>query len=198
MRAKMEKDLNEHRDVLANLLANPTVLDSAERLAKRIIESYRKGGKTIFFGNGGSASDAQHLSAELVARLKIERPMLNSLALNVNTSVITAIANDYSYDDVFARQIEHLVDQKDVVVGLSTSGKSTNVIKALISARNNGAFAVGMTGSPGRPIEEVCDLTLSVPSNNTPRIQEMHITLGHIICEIVEDELFGKKYGTPK
>lgn len=144
------------------------------------------------FGNGGSAADAQHITGELVNKFYINRPMLNALALNVNTSVLTAIANDVSYDDVFSRQIEHLVDYKDVVIGLSTSGKSKNVIKALQVAKNKGALAIGFTGESGGMLGNYADIVINVPSNETPRIQEVHIIIGHIICELVEKELFGK------
>lgn len=189
---KIKSDIQEHIDTANKLLGDPEILEKVYMITSRIIETYRKNGKVVFFGNGGSASDSQHLSAELVGKLKIDRPMLNSMALNVNTSIITAVANDFSYDDVFSRQIEFLVDNKDVVVGLSTSGNSNNVIKAIETAKSKGALTVGFTGKGGGRLKDYVDILLNVPSDNTQRIQEMHITIGHIICEIVEKELFGK------
>ncbi|HJX50721.1 MAG TPA: SIS domain-containing protein, partial [Candidatus Nanoarchaeia archaeon] len=153
------------------------------------------GGKLVMFGNGGSASDAQHIVTELVNKFYLDRPMLNALALNVNTSLLTAIGNDISYDDIFSRQIEHLVDYKDVVIGLSTSGTSKNVLKALQVARNKGALTICFTGadSEKRTIKDYSDIVINVPSDSTPRIQEMHIIIGHIISELIEKELFGNK-----
>jgi D-sedoheptulose 7-phosphate isomerase len=191
----MEKiigDFKEHMQTANEILNDSSILENIEKITKSVVETYNKGGKVVFFGNGGSASDAQHLSAELVGKLKIDRPMLNSMALNVNTSIITAVANDFSFEEVFSRQIEFLVDRKDVVVGISTSGNSKNVIKALITAKNKGALTVGFTGRNGGKVKDVVDILMNVPSDNTQRIQEMHITVGHIICEIVEQELFGK------
>ena len=134
----------------------------------------------------------------MVNKFKIDRPMLNALALTVNTSVLTAVANDYSYAEVFSKQIERLAEHNDIVIGISTSGKAENVMRGLMKARERGAFVVYMTGATGGKITEVCgkdgtiDLSLHVPSSNTPRIQEAHITLGHVICELVEHELYGK------
>lgn len=193
MRDKIKLDLREHRSVLTQLVDDEKNVDKIETITKKVIESYRMGGKLVLFGNGGSASDAQHISAELVSKLKFERPMLNSMALNVNTSILTAIGNDYSYDDVFSKQIENLVDHKDVVIGLTTSGNSKNVIKGLVMAKNRGALTIAFTGSGGGKVKEIVDILMNVPSDNTQRIQEMHITIGHIMCEIVEHELFAKK-----
>lgn len=192
MREKIKSDVQEHIETAKKLLGDPEILEKIDIITSKIVETYRNNGKVVFFGNGGSASDAQHLSAELVGKLKIDRPMLNSMALNVNTSIITAVANDFSYDEVFSRQIEFLVDKKDVVVGLSTSGNSNNVIKAIETAKSKGSLTVGFTGKSGGRLKNHVDILLNVPSDNTQRIQEMHITVGHIICEIVEKELFGK------
>ncbi|MBU5536943.1 MAG: SIS domain-containing protein [Candidatus Aenigmatarchaeota archaeon] len=187
------KRMQEHLKSVEGTLNNKELIEKIELLATKIVEAYKRGGKLVMFGNGGSASDAQHIVAEFVNKFYINRPMLNALALNVNTSVLTAIANDISYEDVFARQIEHLVDYKDIVVGLSTSGKSKNVIKALQIGRNKGALTVGFTGESGGLVKDFVDILINVPSNNTPRIQEVHIIIGHIISELVEKELFGKE-----
>jgi len=193
MKDKILEAIDEHNELIDKILKDEKLIEKIELITKKIVESYKKGGKLVMFGNGGSASDAQHIVAELVNKFFLDRPMLNALALNVNTSVLTAIANDISYDDVFARQIEHLVDYKDVVIGLSTSGKSRNVIKALQVARNKGALAIGFTGESGGMVKDYADILINVPSNSTPRIQEAHITIGHIISELIERELFGKK-----
>lgn len=193
MSDKIIERLKEHTKSIDSILTNKEIIGKIEALAKKIVESYKRGGKLVIFGNGGSASDAQHIVAELVNKFYLDRPMLNAIALNVNTSVITAIANDISYDDIFARQIEHLVDNRDVVIGLSTSGKSRNVINALQMARNKGALVAGFTGETGGLVKNYVDILINIPSNDTPRIQEAHITVGHIICELVEAELWGKK-----
>lgn len=193
MKNKISERIKEHNDVMEKILKDENFIEKIELIAKKMIESYKRGGKVVMFGNGGSASDAQHIVAELVNKLHIERPMLNAISLNVNTSVITAIGNDISYDDIFSRQIEYLVDYKDIVIGLSTSGKSKNVIKALQVARNKGALTIGFTGNSNSPLKNCVDILIDVPSDSTPRIQEAHITIGHIICELVENELFGKK-----
>lgn len=193
MKDKILEAIDEHSELVDRMLKDEKLIENIELIIKKIIESYKKGGKLVMFGNGGSASDAQHIVAELVNKFYLDRPMLNALALNVNTSVLTAIANDISYDDVFARQIEYLVDYKDVVIGLSTSGKSRNVIKALQVARNRGALSIGFTGESGGIVKDYVDILINVPSNSTPRIQEAHITIGHIISELIERELFGKK-----
>ncbi|MFC1940601.1 D-sedoheptulose 7-phosphate isomerase [Chloroflexota bacterium] len=160
-----------------------------ERIVNLIITAYKSGGKVVLFGNGGSAADAQHIAAELVGRFKLDRRAFPAIALNTNTSILTAVANDYGYDAVFSRQIEALVTEKDIVIGISTSGESPNVIEAMKSAKSKGAKTIGLTGGNGGKLAEVADLVLAVPTDSTPRIQEAHITIGHIICELVEREL---------
>jgi D-sedoheptulose 7-phosphate isomerase len=148
-----------------------------------------KGSKVYFFGNGGSAADAQHISAELVGKYQEKRKGLPSLALTTNTSVLTAIGNDFGYEFVFERQVESLVGSDDVVVGISTSGNSPNVINGIIAAKEIGAKTIGLTGENGGKLSDIADITLKVPSQNTQRIQECHIMVGHIICDIVENNL---------
>ena len=157
-----------------------------------ISKCINKGGKVFFFGNGGSAADAQHISAELVGRYQIKRKGLPSIAFTTNTSVLTAISNDFGYDIVFERQVKSTVTSDDVVVGISTSGASANIIKGIIAAKKIGAKTVGLTGLNGAKLVKVADITLKVPSQNTQRIQECHIMVGHIICDIVETHLSQK------
>jgi len=161
------------------------------QLAERSAEALRAGGKLVFFGNGGSAADALHLAAELVVRLRADRPGLAALALTTNPSVLTAAGNDYGFERVFSRQIESLVGRQDVLVALSTSGTSANVVYGVEAGRARGAFVVGMTGESGGQLKGKVDLLLNVPSNDPQRIQEAHITIGHIVCSLIEG-LVGK------
>jgi D-sedoheptulose 7-phosphate isomerase len=194
MRSEIAKRLEESAQV--KLAMAETLTGQIENMVHLIVATYRAGGKVVVFGNGGSAADAQHLAGELVGRFKLERPALPAIALSTNTSILTAIANDYGYDVVFSRQIEALVTEKDVVIGISTSGRSPNVIEAIKAAKKKGARTIILTGGKGGlsrgRMAEVADLVLAVPSDSTPRIQESHITIGHIVCELVEKELFGR------
>ena len=166
-------------------------VNEIKHVAELIIGAYKNGGKLILMGNGGSAADAQHIACELVGQFKLKRKAFPAIALTTNTSTLTAIANDYGYSEVFSRQVEALVTRKDVVIGISTSGDSPNVVKAIEAAKIKGAITIGLTGGDGGRLAKVADFTLRVPSHSTPRIQEMHITIGHIICELVEKELTG-------
>ncbi|MEQ8191900.1 MAG: D-sedoheptulose 7-phosphate isomerase [Candidatus Eremiobacterota bacterium] len=162
-----------------------------EEIALAIIKSIRQGGKVVLFGNGGSAADAQHIQGELTHQLDIKnRKAIPSIALNTNSSVLTAIGNDWGYDRVFERQIEAFVQHNDVVIAFSTSGNSINIIKGLIQAKKEGATTVAFTGKNGGKIKDLADISFIVPSDSTQRIQEAHITVGHIICKLVEDELY--------
>jgi D-sedoheptulose 7-phosphate isomerase len=154
--------------------------------AQRSAAAIRHGGKLVFFGNGGSAADAQHLAAELVVRLRTERPGLPALALTTNTSVLTAAGNDYGFERVFSRQMESLVGPHDVVVALSTSGTSPNIVKAIETARARGSFLVALTGETGGALAGKVDILLDIPSRDPQRIQEAHITIGHIVCSLIE------------
>ena len=179
---RLEESAQVKRD-LAKSQAN-----QIERMVELIVAAYRSGGKVVLFGNGGSAADAQHIAGELMGRFKLERMALPAIALTANTSILTALANDYGFGTVFSRQVEALVNAGDVVIGISTSGNSPNVIKALKAAKAKGAVTIGLTGGGGR-LAGAADLTVAVPSESTPRIQEAHITIGHIVCELVESEL---------
>ena len=166
-------------------------LNEIEQIVGFITKAYKAGGKVVLFGNGGSAADAQHIAGELVGRFMLERRALPAIALTTNTSTLTAMANDCGYETVFSRQVEALVNEKDVVIGISTSGSSRNVIEAMKAAKMKGARTIGLTGGIRGKLAEVADLVLAVPSDSTPRIQEAHITIGHIVCELVEKELSG-------
>ena len=158
-------------------------------LAAKITECFKNGGKVILMGNGGSAGDAQHIAAEFVGRYKKERKSYPALALNTNTSSLTAIGNDYGYEDTFSRQVEGFAKAGDVVIGISTSGNSANVYKALELAKKLNCYTAAFLGKTGGTIKDIVDLPLVVKSNNTPRIQECHIFMGHTLCELVEKEL---------
>jgi D-sedoheptulose 7-phosphate isomerase len=158
-------------------------------VADAITTTLREGGKVVFFGNGGSAGDAQHLAAEFVGRFAADRPPLRGIAFTTNTSVLTAVGNDFGFEEVFSRQVAALVDSGDVVVGISTSGRSKNVINGVREARRLGAKTVALTGSSGGELAGLCDYHVMVPSTNTQRIQECHIMIGHILCGLVETSL---------
>jgi len=160
-----------------------------EQMVELIVAAYRAGGKVVLFGNGGSAADAQHIACELVGKFMLERQALPAIALTTNTSTLTAIANDYGYDVTFTRQVEALVNDGDIVIGISTSGNSPNVIDAMKMAQKKGAKTISLTGGKGGQLAGMADVTLVVPSDITPRIQEAHIAIGHIVCELVEQEL---------
>jgi D-sedoheptulose 7-phosphate isomerase len=160
--------------------------------AEKVIECHRKGNKLILFGNGGSAADAQHIACELVGRFLVERRPLDAIALSTNSSVITCLGNDYGYDRIFERQIEASAKAGDVIMGISTSGDSSNVIRAMEAAKKMGCVTIGMTGQGGGKMKAVADILLDVPSNGpSPRIQEAHILIGHIMCELVERAVQG-------
>lgn len=186
MRNIVESKLKQSADVKMKL-DTAIIVD----IAQVMIDSYRNGGKVVLFGNGGSAADAQHIAAELVGKYKLVREPLPAIAMTTNTSILTACANDYGYDTVFSKQVEALVEKGDVVVGISTSGTSPNVLEGIKTAKDIGAVTVGLTGERKDGLGEVVDLWLAVPSSDTPRIQESHITAGHIICFLVEQALFG-------
>ena len=181
------KSIAGHKEALELMIAQKATLKT---IAGFCIDALEDGGKIVFMGNGGSASDAQHLAAELIGRFKKNRKACAALALNTNTSILTAVGNDYGYDEVFSRQVEALVTSKDVVFGISTSGKSKNVINAVNAAKALGAKTVGFLGQDGGLLKPLVDIDFTVNSKDTPRIQEMHILAGHIICEIIETSLY--------
>lgn len=178
--------IDEH---VATILALRRLTPKLETVAKRMVKALSDGAKILWMGNGGSAADCQHLAAEMVGRFSRERGAFPSVALTTDTSVLTSIANDYGYEEIFARQIEALCYSDDIVVGISTSGSSVNVIKGLLTAREMGAYTVGFTGSAGGAIVKAADCCIEIPSSDTARIQEAHILIGHLLCDWVEDEL---------
>ena len=180
-------------DLKTSFLNNDAILNSVSKTIDEIINCYKRDGKVLWCGNGGSAADAQHLSAELSGRFYYDRPPLFSEALHVNTSYTTAVANDYTYDEIYARLVKAMGRKGDVLIGLSTSGNSGNVVKALEVANSLGIITVGFTGESGGKMKELCKYLINIPSKDTPRIQECHMLLGHTICELVEIKLFPKK-----
>jgi len=175
------------------LLADESLLQKINEVVDLSIACYKNGGKILFCGNGGSAADAQHIAAELSGRFYFDRPPLFAEALHVNTSYLTAVGNDYGYDEVFARMVRAMGKEGDLFFGLSTSGNSPNVMKAAKDAKALGMIVVGMTGEKGGKLREVADVLLNMPSNDTPRIQECHLLIGHLLCQIIEAELFPKQ-----
>jgi D-sedoheptulose 7-phosphate isomerase len=175
------------------MLSSSEIVTTLAKVSELLVSALKQGNKTLLFGNGGSAADAQHIAAELVGRFAFERPALPALALSVNTSCVTAIGNDYGYDQVFSRQLEALSCPGDVAIGISTSGNSPNVVRAVITAKKRGLHTIALTGQTGGNLRNVVDHCICVPSNETPRIQECHILIGHILSELVEYEIFYEK-----
>lgn len=188
--ARVKAEIDRARDVLAAMSADAELQATVAAAAQACVKALRGGGKVLFCGNGGSAGDAQHLAGEFVSRFNYDRNPLAGIALTTDTSVLTAIGNDYGYEQVFVRQVLGLGRPGDVVVGISTSGRSRNVLLALEAARRHGLVTIGMTGNQREKIESLCDLCIRVPSHETPKIQEGHIVLGHALCALVEAEMF--------
>lgn len=184
-------EITETKDTLQSIIENSSLLSTVEEIATVATNVIKNGNKIMFCGNGGSAADSQHLAAEFVSRLYVERQALPAIALTTDTSIITAISNDYGYENLFARQVQGLGKRGDMLIGISTSGKSLNVINGIIEAKKSGIITVGFLGQNGNEIGKLVDYELNIPSHKTPKIQEAHITLGHIFCKIVEHNLFG-------
>lgn len=184
MEDTVKSSLAKHKEALG-LLENQS--STISEIASLFIKSLEAGGKIIFIGNGGSAADAQHLAAELVGRFKKNRKPLSAISLTTDTSILTAVGNDFGFDEIFTRQVEALAKEEDLIVGISTSGKSKNIAKALEMAKTIGLKSVGFLGKDGGDIKCLVDIDLTISLDNTPSIQEMHILAGHTICEIVED-----------
>jgi len=193
MQTYITSELRASRAMLDAVLADGALLAEVERLAARCIEALRAGRKLLLAGNGGSAADAQHFSAELVARYGYDRPGLPSFALTTDTSALTAIGNDYGFEHLFSRQVQAVGQAGDVFIGLSTSGRSPNILAALKEARRLGLVTVGFTGKSGGQMRGLCDLCLCVPSEETPRIQEGHGLIGHIVCGLIESAIHPRR-----
>lgn len=190
MKSKIKSIIQSSIDLKTSILKDSDLIDTVQNIVDQIIHCYENGGKVLLCGNGGSAADAQHLAAELSGRFYFDRHPLYAEALHVNSSYITAVANDYGFDEVFARLILAMGSKDDILIGLSTSGNSNNILRAFDEANTLGMITVGFTGETGGKLKEKCAYLLNVPSADTPRIQETHIMLGHIICELVEEKLF--------
>ncbi|MCB0533436.1 MAG: D-sedoheptulose 7-phosphate isomerase [Lewinellaceae bacterium] len=192
MNTIIEKSIRESIAVKQALLTDRHLLEQIEQAAQLLTQTFRAGGKVLFCGNGGSAADAQHIAAELSGRFYSDRAPLFAEALHVNSSYLTAVANDYGYEQVFARMVEAAGRPGDVLVAISTSGNSASILRAVEKATAVGMAVVGMTGTTGGKMAGLCQVLLNVPSADTPRIQEAHILIGHMLCQIVEQELFGE------
>jgi D-sedoheptulose 7-phosphate isomerase len=190
----IKNHIKESKEIKDRLLQDNSLLETINNISHKMIDVYRKGNKVLIAGNGGSAADSQHIAGELVSRFYFDRPGLASIALTTDSSILTAIGNDYGYEKLFSRQIEANGVDGDLFIGISTSGNSKNIINALTTSKSSGIVTVGFTGSRGGIMEEFCDYCIKIPSIETPRIQEAHILIGHILCAIVEKELFEDTY----
>ncbi len=194
MKEYIKNHIRSSCDIKENIFKDDKILSEIRCVAEKTIEIYKAGNKVLIAGNGGSAADAQHIAGEFVSRFYFDRPGLSAIAITTDTSIITAIGNDYGYEKLFARQIQANGVKGDIFIGISTSGNSKNIIEALNACKDNGIISVGMTGAGGGKMKEYCDFCIEVPSSETPRIQESHILIGHIICAIVEETIFGKGF----
>ncbi len=191
MKNYLHNEISASIETKQRILEDEALLDTIAKTAAACVEVYNKGCKTLLAGNGGSAADAQHIAAELVGRYGFDRPSIPSLALTTDTSNLTAIGNDYGYDRVFSRQLEGMGQEGDLFFGISTSGNSQNIVNAFESAKAKGITTVALVGRDGGKMAQMADIAIIVPSDATPRIQESHILIGHILCDIIEKELFG-------
>jgi len=190
------KQIAESIEVKQAILNNKELLKLIEEISVKAIELYENGKKIMLAGNGGSAADAQHIAGELVSRFYFDRPGLPALALTTDSSILTAIGNDYGYEKLFSRQIQANGVEGDMFIGISTSGNSENILKALEECKNKKIITVGLTGENGGKMAELCDYCIKVPSTETPRVQEAHILISHIICSIIEEAIFGQGFST--
>lgn len=188
--AIIKQNIQDSIALKSKVLADKNIQNTIETLVDTIVKCYQEKGKVLFCGNGGSAADSQHLASELSGRYYYDRPPLSSEALHVNTSYLTAVANDYSYNQVYARLLQAIGNEGDIIIGLSTSGNSMNIVEALKVAKDKKMITVGFTGEGGGKMAEYCDILIPIPSKDTPRIQECHMMIGHAVCQIVELSLF--------
>ena len=192
MKNSIKSYIKSSIDNYIQLLDDDNFQNTIERIVKKSIEAFKLDKKILLCGNGGSAADAQHLAAELSGKFYLDRPPLYAEALHVNSSYITAVANDYGYEETYSRMVEALGRKGDILIGISTSGDSLNVINALRKAKEKEMLTIGFTGINGGGMNSICDIIIKVPSEETPRIQEAHILIGHIICQLIEEEMFVK------
>lgn len=191
MKNYIVNELTKTKELFERILSDETLQKNIETTANVCVQALKRGNKIMFCGNGGSAADSQHMAAELVSRFNYDRPALNAIALTVDTSALTAIGNDYGYVFSFSRQVQALGSEGDVLVGISTSGRSKNVVEAIKSAKAKKIITIALLGREGRDIGEIVDYQINIPSDETPKIQEGHISAGHIICALIEEEFFG-------
>ncbi|MCM1466638.1 MAG: D-sedoheptulose 7-phosphate isomerase [Alistipes sp.] len=194
MKEYIRNNIEESIDAKKKLLADDSLLSVVEQVSRICIDAYEKGNKILVCGNGGSASDAQHMAGELVGRYKMERAGIPAIALNANTAVMTALGNDYDYDSIFEKQVAALGKKEDILFVISTSGNSQNTVRACEAAKKMGIITVALTGANGGILKTLCDHTINVPSDNTPRIQEMHILIIHSLCGLIEKELYNRGF----
>lgn len=187
----IQTEIQKSLSLLQQIHLTASIHDIIEKIARQCITALQAGNKLLFIGNGGSAADAQHLAAELVGRLRFDRPALAAVALTTDTSALTAIGNDYDFEHIYSRQVEALGQPNDVLIGISTSGKSPNILRAFEMARAKQMMTIGFTGSEAPLFRDRCDLVLTIPAQETSKIQECHIMIGHIICLLIEETLFG-------
>ena len=190
MRSKIKNCISSSVENFTRVLNDNNLLESLERIVGLSVEVYKNDKKILFCGNGGSASDAQHIAAELTGRFYLNRSPLYAEALHVNSSYMTAVANDLGYDETYSRMLEACGRKGDILIAISTSGNSPNVIKALKKANELALTTIGFTGNEGGEMNNICDIIIKVPSNDTPRVQEAHILIGHILCQLIEEEIF--------
>lgn len=190
MKSRIKKCLLSSVENFTYVLNDPNIHIKIEKIIELSIKAFRNDKKMLFCGNGGSASDAQHLAAELSGKFYVDRPPLNAEALHVNSSFITAVANDYGYDEIYSRMLQASGRAGDILIAISTSGNSTNVIKAIKKAKEIGIITIGLTGKKTGDMDSICDVIIKAPTNDTPRVQEMHILIGHIICQLIEEKMF--------
>lgn len=194
MNTLIQSEIAKLSTLLLQIQNDHALLQAVEKMADMCVDALRQGKKILFAGNGGSAADSQHLAAELVSRLRYNRPGLAAIALTTDTSALTAIGNDYAFENIFSRQIESIGQAGDILIGISTSGKSPNILRAMEAARARQMLTIGFTGKDAPMLTERCDMVLNIPSKETPKIQECHIMFGHIICALIEDTMFGAEY----
>jgi D-sedoheptulose 7-phosphate isomerase len=194
LKAYISSEILRAMEIKRAIAKDSDMLCLIEKTARKMIEVYRNGNKIMLGGNGGSAADAQHIAGEFVSRFYFDRPGLPCIALTTDTSILTAIGNDYGYEQLFARQIQANGQSGDLFIGISTSGNSPNVIRGLEMCRAKGITTIGLTGESGGRMAALCDICIQIPSQETPRIQEAHILIGHILCAIVEESIFGKGF----
>jgi D-sedoheptulose 7-phosphate isomerase len=190
MHSYVSAQLEEAQRVISDMLADSALISNVQAAANACIRTLQQGGKILVAGNGGSAADAQHIAGELVSRFAFDRPGLPAIALTTDSSILTAIGNDYGYEKLFARQVQAHGSKGDIFVGYSTSGKSRNILHAFEEARYRGLVCIGLTGNRGGRMRELCDYLLEVPSGDTPKIQEGHLILGHVLCGLIENAIF--------